>query len=201
LWPELRPERREVRLEPLPGDAGSAEPWRGALEALQQESSLWKKRVDLTVVLSNRFVRYALLPAQADGATPEEELALARFQFAKIHGERAKGWEVRVSEGLACAIDAALLEGLRKAIPPRVRLSSVQPYLMAAYNRARGRVPREGAWLFLAERDWGCLARLAPQGWGAVLNGRETDCEQLIERERSRASGEALPALVLKVAA
>ena len=199
--PEWRAARREARLEPLPGDDGGAEPWRGALQAFTQEISTWRKRVDLTVVLSNRFVRYALVPAQAAGATADEELALARFQLVKIHGERARGWEVRVSDGLACAIDAALLEGLRKSMPPGVKLVSVQPYLMAAYNRARARVPREGAWLFLAERGWSCLARLAPQGWGAVLNGRETDCEQLIERERSRASGEALPALVLKVAA
>jgi len=186
-----------VRLEPLAEDGG----WTSAVEALAKETSAWRKRVDLTVVLSNRFVRYALLPAQAGGATPDEELALARFQLAKIHGERAKGWEVRVSDGLACAIDAALIPALKSGLPKNVRLVSVQPYLMAAYNRARARVPREGAWLFLAERDWSCLARLAPQGWGSVLNGRETDCEQLIERERSRASGEALPALVLKVAA
>ena len=187
LWPE----RRTVRLEPLPGD----ETWQGAVQALAREASTWRKRVALTVVLSNRFVRYALLPQQAGGVSAEEELALARFQFAKIHGERAKGWEVRVSEGLACAIDAALLAELRK-----LKVVSVQPLLMLAYNQSRKRIPREGAWLFLAERDWGCLARLAPRGWGAVLNGRETDVEHLIAQERSRASGEALPSLVLKVA-
>jgi hypothetical protein len=188
LWPE----RREVRLAPLSEDGG----WAAAVEALAKEVSTWRKRVALTVVLSNRFVRYALVPAQAGGVSAEEELALARFQFAKIHGERAKGWEVRVSEGLACAVDAALLAELRK-----LKVASVQPLLMVAYNRSRKRIPRDGAWLFLAERDWGCLARLAPRGWGAVLNGRGTDAEQLIAQERSRASGEALPSLVLKVAA
>ena len=186
------PERRMVRFEPLSEDGG----WAGAVEALAKEMSAWRKRVDLTVVLSNRFVRYALLPPQARGVMPEEELALARFQFAKIHGERAKGWEVRVSEGLACAIDAALLAELKK-----LKVVSVQPLLMLAYNRSRKRIPPEGAWLWLAERDWGCLARLAARGWGSVLNGRQTDLERLIEQEKSRASGEALPQLVLKVAA
>jgi hypothetical protein len=83
----------------------------------------------------------------------------------------------------------------------RVRLVSVQPYLMAAYNRARGRIPREGAWLLLTEKGRACLARLAAKGWASVHFGAETEGEQLIERERSRAGGERLPSLVLKLGA
>jgi hypothetical protein len=68
---------------------------------------------------------------------------------------------------------------------------------MTAYNAARGRIPREGAWLVLAERDRTCVARIATKGWASVHNGREADVDELLERERSRASGEPLPALVL----
>jgi hypothetical protein len=50
----------------------------------------------------------------------------------------------------------------------------------------------------LAEAGRTCLARLAPRGWASVYNGRETDADGLLERERNRASGEALPSLVLK---
>lgn len=188
----LFPERRERRLEP------------DGLAALRDEVSAWRGRVDLTVVLSNHFARYTVLQPQ-EGATPEEELALARFQFARIHGERAKTWEVRLSRAgggarLACAIDAALLQDLKACMPKhgRVRLVSVQPYLMAAYNRARSRIPREGAWLLLTEKGRACLARLAAKGWASVSYGAEGDGEQLIERERSRAGGEHLPSLVLK---
>ena len=81
------------------------------------------------------------------------------FSSRKIHGERAKGWEVRLSRAgggarLACAIDAALLERLKACFPKggKARLVSVQPALMAAYNRARERIPREGAWLLLGRR-------------------------------------------------
>lgn len=195
LWPE----RLTVALEPLPPE--EPQPWQGALEDLERRIGAIAKRVDVTVVLSNHFVRYAVLPPQDGAASQEEELALGRFHLTKIHGERAKGWEVRVSERLACAIDAALLEGIKncfsKAAKPR--LVSVQPRLMAAYNGARQRIPREGAWLVLAERGRTCLARIATKGWTSVHNGRETDVDELLERERSRASGEPLPALVLKL--
>jgi hypothetical protein len=200
----LSPERRTLRLEPRPEDLGAAEPWRGALEALGREVAALRKRVDVSVVLSNHFARYALLPAQ-DAASAEEELALARFQFVKIHGDRAKAWEVRVSPGhggaaLACAIDSALLQGLKSCFPrtAKARLVSVQPALMAAYNGARRRIPREGAWLVLAERERTCIARLGAKGWASVHNARETDVDGLLERERNRASGEPLPALVLR---
>jgi len=185
----LFPERREIRLAP------------GGLDAFAHEVP--KGRVDVTVVLSNHFARYTTVPPQ-DGATPEELVALARFQFAKIHGERARGWEVRLSRPgggarLGCAIDAGLLERLKACFPKggRARLISVQPWLMAAYNRLRGRIPREGAWLFLAEPGRACLARLAAKGWASVHNVPETDPDLLIERERNRAGGERLPALVL----
>ena len=195
LWPE----HLTLALEPLPPE--EPQPWQGALEDLARRIAALRKRVDLTVVLSNHFVRYAVLPGKEGAATPEEELALARFHFTKIHGERVKGWEVRVSEQLACAIDTALLEGIKNLFAPkgRARLVSVQPRLMAAYNAARRRIPREGAWLVLAEQGRTCLARVAARGWAWVHNGRETDADELIERERSRASGEPLPSLVLNL--
>ena len=115
LWRE----RRELRLAP------------DGLEDV--EKSVPKGKLDVTVVLSNHFARYTVVPPQVD-ATAEEELALARFHFAKIHGERARGWEVRISRAgdgprLACAIDASLLERLKACFPKggKARLASVQP--------------------------------------------------------------------------
>ena len=181
--------RREVRLSPDGLEAFEREQWTG----------------DVTVVLSDHFARYTIVQPQ-DGATAEEELALARFQFNKIHGERARGWDVRLSRAgggarLACAIDASVLERLKACFPKggKARLVSVQPALMAAYNGARDRIPREGAWLLLVEAGRACLARLAAHGWASVHHVAEGEWERLIERERSRAGGESLPDLVLKL--
>jgi len=195
LWPE----RLAVALEPLAPE--EPQPWQGALQDFARRIAALRRRVDVTVVLSNHFVRYAVLPARDGAATPEEELALARFHLTKIHGDRVKGWEVRVCDRLACAIDAPLLEGIKGCFSRtgKARLVSVQPRLMAAYNAARRRIPREGAWLLLAERGRTCLARVAAKGWASVHNGREADTDELLERERSRVSGEPLPSLVLKL--
>ena len=181
--------RREVRLGP------------DGLDALEQKD--FNEKLDLTVVLSNHFARYTIVQPQED-ASAEEELALARFQFVKIHGERAKGWEVRLSRAgggarLACAIDGDLLERLKATFSKgkKARLVSVQPALMAAYNACRKRIPREGAWLLLTEPGRSCLARVAAKGWGSVHNSADADWEAQIERERSRA-GVPLPTVVLK---
>jgi hypothetical protein len=196
--------RQRVDADPAYG----AEPWHGVLDALKREARAWgAARLRVEVVLSNHFVRYALLTRQGAAASRDEELALARFQFAKIHGERAKGWEVRVSHEssaaqLACAVDAALLADLKACFAAgKAKLASVQPLLMSAFNRWRSRIPKEGAWLALGEADRVCLALLGPNGWRSLHNARGQaapgDWSELIERECRRSSGEKLPRLVL----
>jgi hypothetical protein len=195
----------EMRADP---DYG-AQPWHGVLETLKREAQAWRSvRARVEVVLSNHFVRYAIVAPQGGAASGDEELALARFQFAKVHGERARTWEVRVSREagaaqLACAVDAELLAALKGCFAGgRARLDSVQPHLMSAFNRWRGRIPKEGAWLALGEPGRVCLALVAARGWRALHNGPghaavAQDWGELIERERRRASGEVLPRMVL----
>jgi hypothetical protein len=109
-------------------------------------------KAPLTVVLSNHFVRYALLAPSRALASREEWLALARHTFETTYGRAAASWELRVSPGdrgkarIATGVDATLVEALR-AIP---QIVSVQPYLMVAFNRER-KALREPAWLVLHE--------------------------------------------------
>jgi hypothetical protein len=163
--------------------------------------SLKTENLKVTVVLSNRLVRYALVPYDAAVSTAEEEQALARFHFTRIYGERAKGWELRLSEApagrprLASAIDEGLLKALRGCFPgsARPRLVSVQPWLMAAFNQWRPR--EERAWLVLLERERACLALSGPQGWASVQSLRlqgEEELFSLLEREALRA-GDGAP--------
>lgn len=187
----LRPtvvERRCIACDPGFG----AQPWDGAIAALAAcDASL-----PATVVLSNHLVRYAVVPWSDALEGDAEEEAFVRHHFARIHGERAADWALRWTEHgpsrLASAIDRALLEALKVALP---RLRSVQPYLMAAINRSRGAIPRSGAWLALVEAERTCVALHAGGRWRSVQNAKGAWLD-LLDRERHRVDGE-VPGLAL----
>lgn len=201
----LFPERVSVQLSPAEIAVGErtiacdpgfgTEPWQGAVAALK--SIEFKQKARVTVLLSNAFVRYALVPPSDALADEAEEQAYVRHHFAKVHGERAKSWAFRWSGGLASAVDRRLLEELKGCFPPkgRARLVSVQPELMAAINRWRGEFPAAGAWLVLAEPERACAALHARGGWRTVTNAKGAWLE-LLERERHRVEG-PVPDLVL----
>jgi hypothetical protein len=181
--------------------AFGSEPWHGALEALKSVEITRRSRV--SIILSNHFVRYALVPWSDALATPAEEEAYVRHHFAKVHGERAKEWVLRSSQGarsaprLASAIDRGLLEGIRAALPKggKAKLVSVQPQLMSIFNQWRRSIPSSGAWLVMAEPERACVALHAAGAWRTVLNGKGP-WRALLDRERHRVDGE-LPDLVL----
>ena len=181
--------------------AFGAEPWQGALAALKGAQLPGKCRV--TVVLSNHLVRYAVVPWSSALGTPAEEEAYVRHHFAKIHGERAKGWSLRASPGsgneprLASAIDSSLIAEIKEAFQkkPGARLVSIQPQLMSAFNRWRRAIPAGGAWLVLADAERACVALHGGGAWRAVHNGKG-EWLALLDRERHRVEGE-VPNVVL----
>ncbi len=189
-------EERRIACAPGPADR----PWEGAVQALREVIGQGGP-ARVTLVLSNRLVRYALVPDDPGVSGREEELALARFHFTRIHGERAKAWSLRLGGAvgatrLASAVDAELPDALRGAFPRTggARLVSVQPYFMAAFNAVRGAL-RELGWLVLVEPGRACLALLSPAGWHAVQSLRldAEGCAQVpghLEREALRSAPE-----------
>ncbi|MGH8701059.1 MAG: hypothetical protein ACREVR_07755 [Burkholderiales bacterium] len=190
------------------------EPWQGPIAALKTAiESARGDALDVTVVLSNHFVRYAIVPWDDALASAEEELAFARHCFTKTYGERARTWLLRVSEEragaprLASAIDAALLDAVNGCFPRngKARLASVQPYLMAAFNGCRSSMPPAGAWLMIVEAGRACLALHAQGQWQAVQNTKgefaaPDGWATLLERERHRTGNEAADTVVVHTA-
>jgi hypothetical protein len=152
---------------------------------------------DISVVASNRLVRYVVVPRTAGVSGDAEEAALARHHFLRVHGERSRDWDVRYSRetGLASAVDTGLLQELRDRLKPH-RLVSLQPYLMAAFNRLRARVPKEGAWIVLPEAEATCVALYANGRWAGVAVNR-AGSEEALERERIRMGSAHAPGTVL----
>ena len=193
----LRPQAGAKRIVPVAPDYG-ARSWDGVIHALRAETAQWQNDpLAVRIVLSNHFVRYALVPNSDGVSGGDEELALARFHFAKVHGDASRDWNIRLSPApagatrLACAVDNALIEALQQCFPrvQRPRLTSVQPLLMSVYNKLHSRVPAAGTWLVMAEADRACVALHSGKTWHAVQNvkGEFSDAEDwagLVERVR-----------------
>ena len=210
LGGHLRPELRGKGLIPVvpvePAGHG-AQPWQGALAALRDAAQAWRlERLSVSIVLSNHFVRYLLVPHNAQIHGADQELAFARFHFSKVHGEGSRGWNIRLSPAasgaarLACAVDSALIEALRQCFPKggRHRMASVQPLLMSVFNSAGAAIPAPGAWLVMAEPERTCIALVRGKAWRAVQNvrGRFSDDQawlDLVQRESWRLGLESMP--------
>jgi hypothetical protein len=136
------------------------------------------QRGDVSVTLSNHFVRYIVLP-WSDLVSDEDWQALAQHQFRIVYGDAALEWVTTVAwQGperpvLACASPRALLDMLHATVRTAgMRLESVSPYF-AAFNFAAADCPttgsgsacRAGSVAFGGVEQW---AEVAPGGSAAT---------------------------------
>jgi hypothetical protein len=168
--------------------------WDSALKCLDEALGA-AKGGEASVVIADQFARYALLPWNDTLKTDEQWLALARHRFTGLHGARAAEWDVRVTATapkgprLACAVDLALIEALKGAcLAHEVRLASVQPFLVAAYNRIRKTVGNGSCWVVVEEQGRITLVLIKDGAWLAI-RGRRCDerwrmvLPEILERE------------------
>lgn len=172
---------------------------RGSVHAVNDPAVELKSvgtRARLAVVLSNHFARYAVLPWSAALGSEDDWHAFARHNFAAVYGAGAAAWTIRVSSAgrgfarVACAIDTALLDSLRAV----GSVASIQPYLMAAFNRRARSLDSTSAWFVIQES--GCLTACLVQErqWRLVRNRRVNGSwhealSHLLERERAASDG------------
>lgn len=202
----LRPRVRDRKLLSCAAESGNG--WTAPLESLREALAHPNVgRADATVIVSNYFVRYLVLPWSAQLVSEHEQIEFARARFAQVYGEAAAAWTLRLSPApagrarLCAAMDGALLDALRGALSASaLRLVSVQPALMAQFNAARGRIG-DDAWLALAERGRLLLAWIAGGEWCSVrsrpLNGEAVGLGAVLEQERLLLSAPGRSAQVL----
>jgi hypothetical protein len=167
--------------------------WAAAAEALP--AILVDKKGAAAVVLADQFVRYALLPYNETLKTLEQWQALAAHRFNTLHGPRAAEWQISVTETaplgprLACAVDRALITRLADVFAAAgMHLASVQPFLVAAFNRIRKSVGNGSCWIVVEEPGRLTLA-LIQRGMWVAIRGRRADkswrnvLPEILERE------------------
>ena len=126
--------------------------WTAPVEALS--AVLAGGKGEAAVVLADQFVRYSLLAYNETLKTPEQWSALAMHRFNTLHGPRAAEWQINVTATsplgprLACAVDRPLIERLATIFTAAgIHLASVQPFLVAAFNRIRKKVGNGSCWI------------------------------------------------------
>jgi hypothetical protein len=177
--------------------------WQPALEALAHkvmEGALAGAQV--TVVLSNHFVHYVLVPWNALLTSEEDQLAFARQRFTGVHGGAAESWALRLSRAgprqsrLACGVPRTLVDALDEVMAPLgERFLSLQPYLMASFNRWRARIGLQPSWFVAAEPGLACLALLQDGQWQSVRTFRigsswPTQLPRVLAREQLLVDGQ-----------
>lgn len=175
--------------------SGEVAPWQAAVDALGEALLSWPDgHPDVTVVLSNHFVRYALLPWNAALRREAEWLALARHRLSSVHGAAAENWVIRFAgtqrEGprIAGAMDNDLLRALEDKVRIRGKLVSVQPQLSVAYNRVLPSLGEDSCWLVIDEPGRLTIALLDGGLWRAVRTRRRdesarTALQDILDRE------------------
>lgn len=129
------------------------------------------------VVLSNHFVRYALIPWSGQITDSRECQAYLRHCFGMVYGEAAKRWDLRMNTphsnapSLASGIDTALLESLCGTLDGAgIRTETIHPYLMIGANRSRRWIPPGAAWFVMVEHGRLCLSLLDCGVWKIIRN-------------------------------
>lgn len=176
-------------------DQGPAADWSGALNALQLLLHVHShKRGELTLLLSNQFTRFCLVPWSGHIGTPQELQAYAQICFEGIYGQLDEGWSLRLSPEaagrtrLAAAMPDALFSQLHSIVAHEgMRLSSVQPYLMAAFNHFRQALGNDDFVFIVAEPQRSNLLQAHAGDWVSVRSVSSDDSDAslsaLIARE------------------
>lgn len=153
-WRSPPPLRHVVSLDAV----APTPPWRPALDQLTAWLTEQGRRgASLRVVLSDHFVRYAMLPWHGELVSRAERDSLARHLFADKYGAVSQDWHVQLAAPhygqptLACAIDAALRDALLAlAAQHGMQLTSLQPRLAMACDTFASRLERDAV-LFVHE--------------------------------------------------
>ncbi len=179
----------------FPVEAATPNDWRAAVNALAERLAEpdWAG-AGLRIAVADHWARQSVVPAVEGLERTGERLVYARHWLAQTYGEMGDDWQLAVGEGLpsrpfvASALPSALLASLQEvAAGAGVKLLSVKPQLVVAYERWRKRLPDNG---WLVTLDEGCLsaAQLAPHGWDRVHTVR-IGADWSAELRRLRAFG------------
>ena len=152
--------------------------WQSALQQLEK-NLVAAAGTELTITLSNHFVRYVTLPPQAEISTPEEVQSYATFRMREIYAERVNSWILSVSEwnsinGAICAAIPRDLMTQLEAMATRhqCKLKEIEPYLASVYDHWQKLLSGSKTYVAVIETGRICIALLVNGIWHSIRNQR-----------------------------
>ena len=140
--------------------ANTAQPWASALLALENlltqsgghstnveslnalsTNAKLASSLPITLILSNQWFRYKIIPAMPAFSPAEKVMAVATQCFRESYGDSVDSWMIRVNplphgdSLLISAVDAELIAAIEILCKKhQCQLKSIQPYLMSGFN-------------------------------------------------------------------
>lgn len=150
--------------------------WQAALQQLEKNLSS-AVGTELKITLSNHFVRYVILPPQAEISSPEEVKFYANFRIREIYAGRADSWVISISEwnpinGAICAaISRDLIKGIEEmAIRYQCKIKYIEPYLASVYDKWHKLLNGTRVYFAVIESGRMCIALLTGGTWHTIRN-------------------------------
>ena len=129
------------------------------LESLLEANKI-KSNVPVTVLLGSDLVRFLVLPPQQVMMNVQEKTAYAAATFQEIYGENANDWQLKYHDNvpnkpfIVAAIDKNLLNVIYQTVSKhQFKLTSIQPYVMAAFNESAKHFVKTNTYLAIVEMN------------------------------------------------
>lgn len=171
---------------------GETSQWEPMLDAFRScmEETAWHG-ANGRLIVADHWARYAIVPWSDALTDQSERIQHARYFLAKTYGDVVAQWTVTLNESapgtaqVVCGIPSALLGKIYELTEARgLRVKSVQPQLIAAFNSWLKRLRRIDGWFVTLEEDSLAAAHFNPGGWDRVHSVRigndwETELKRL----------------------
>lgn len=152
--------------------------WNSAVQQLEKVLAE-AAGTEVSVILSNHFLRYAALPPQNEIAAPEEVKSYAEFRMREVYAERVDSWVLSISnwnpiDGAVCAaIPRNLLMQLEHMTSSHgCKIKIIEPYLASVYDRWQTQLKGEKIYLAVIETGRICIAITHQGKWQSIRNQR-----------------------------
>ena len=135
-------------------------PWQLAINKLESllKSMEVKGKTQLQVILTSDFVRYLILPCQPMAMSTAEKSAYAIATYRYVYGAVIDGWHIKLHDAapnqstIVAAVDEKLLATFKQiSLKHQLKLNSVQPYLMSAFNTLNHQLSNINGYLVVLE--------------------------------------------------